>query len=208
MKEHDEFGEIVHRCRVCDELLTDENWSPSRRKTNNYICKKCQSEQARLWNKENPDKMKANNTRHRRKNGVLSMDENKDCASYLGVHITEGLLKNIFKDVVMMPYGNPGFDFICNKDKLIDSKSSCLSGGGWLFHINLNVIADFFVCVAFDNREDLNVLHVWMIPGSEINHLTGASISPSTVHKWDHYKLDVNKASSCCNEMKDAAKAY
>ena len=80
---------VNKRCRVCDELLTDENWRPSSRNRGNYICKKCQSEQARLWKKENPDKVKANNTRANRKRGMLPMSENKDCAPYLGVYVTE-----------------------------------------------------------------------------------------------------------------------
>ena len=192
------------QCRVCDELLTDENWAPSNRNGGSRICKKCHSEQARLWKKENPDKVKVIYTRGNRKNGHLPMDENKDCTLYLGVYVTERLLRHYFRDVEAMPYGNPGFDFICNRDKLIDAKSACLNvNGGWQFHIKRNVIADFFVLVAFDNREDLNVLHVWMIPGDVVNHLKSASISPSTIHKWDQYKLDVDKASSCCNEMKN-----
>ena len=208
MKEHDEFGEVVHRCRDCGVVLTEENWNPSARRRGNYICKKCQNEQMRLWKKENPDKVKASSTRYHRKNGQIPMSDNKECSAFLGVHITEGLLRNIFKDVVMMPYGNPGYDFICNRDKLIDSKSSCLGKNGrWLFNINRNVIADFFVLVAFDNRDDLNVLHVWMIPGSVVNHLTNATIRPSTIHKWDQYKLDVNKASACCDTMKSISKA-
>ena len=190
-------------CRVCDELLTDENWTPSRRRKGDYICKECHNERARLRRKENPDEAKAQSTRSHRKNGHIPMSENKDCSQYLGIYVAERLLRHYFKDVEVMPNNNRGYDFICNRDKLIDSKSSCLGeNGGWLFNIGRNVIADFFVCVAFDNREDLNVLHVWMIPGDVVNHLMGATIRPGTVHKWDQYKLDVNKASSCCNEMK------
>ena len=194
-------------CRVSGVELTEENWTPSRRRKGDYLCKKCSNEQARLRRKENPEKAKAIWTRSNRKNGQIPMDENKDCPSFLGVHITETLMRNIFKDVVMMPYGNPGYDMVCNKGWKVDSKSSCLNANGqWKFYIDRNVIADFFVCTAFDNREDLNVLHVWMIPGDVVNHLMSASIRPGTVHKWDQYKLDINKASACCNEMKDAAR--
>ena len=193
-------------CRVSGVELNEENWSPSSRRMGNYICKKCDNEQRRLWRKENPDKAKAIWTKQSRKRGRLPMSENRECPAFLGVHVAEELLKNYFKDVEAMPYGNPGYDFICNRDKLIDSKSACIDArGGWSFHIDRNMIADFFICTAFDNREDLNVLHVWMIPGSEINHLKTASVSPSTVSKWDEYKLDIDKVSSCCNEMKDNA---
>ena len=196
-------------CRVqgCGVELTDENWSPSRRRKGECICKKCHSEQTRLWRKENPDKARAIDIRHSRKRGALPMSENRGCAAFLGIHVAEMLMRNVFKDVEVMPHNNPGYDFKCNRDKLIDVKSSCINkDGGWKFTIRHNTIADFFVCVAFDNREDLNVLHVWMIPGEKLNHLMNASIRPSTVHKWDQYKLDIDKVSSCCNEMKDAAR--
>ena len=206
-------------CRDCDDELTDENWYLSHRKSHSYICKECHKKQSRLWykanlekrsasiarwQKANHDKVIANSTRINRKNGELPMSENKDCPAFLGVHIVERLLRHYFKDVVMMPYGNPGYDFICNRDKLIDAKSSCLGKNGrWFFNIDHNTTADFFVCVAFDNRADLNVIHVWMIPGSVVNHLKCASISLSTVHKWDKYERDVGKISACCNEMKN-----
>ncbi len=43
-------------------------------------------------------------------------DENMDCAQWLGVHIAENLLPDIFENSKMMRYGNPGFDAICKKD--------------------------------------------------------------------------------------------
>ena len=203
-----EINTEIKVCRVCGDVLTEENWTPSYRNSGSRICKKCDNERQRLWAKANPDKRRAKSTRYHRKNGHLPMDDNKDCAAFLGVYVTERLLRHYFKDVEVMPYGNPGYDFICNRDKLIDAKSSCLGANGrWLFNIGRNVIADFFVCTAFDNRDDLNVLHVWMIPGRVVNHLTGTSISPSTIHKWDQYKLDVDKASACCIEMKDDARS-
>lgn len=70
--------------------------------------------------------------------------------------------------------------------------------------INRNTIADFFICVAFDNREDLNPLHIWMIPGSELNQKGKTSISLSRIHKWDKWKRDINDAQLCCAELKEA----
>ena len=72
----------------------------------------------------------------------------------------------------------------------------------WAFNIGRNTTADYFLCLAFDNREDLNPLHAWLIPGSKINHLTGTSISPSTLHKWDAYALDTSKIGDCCDAMR------
>ena len=107
-----------------------------------------------------------------------------------------------------MPYGHKGFDFRCNKGKQIDVKSACIRtrhdlSDSWGFHISRNQIADYFLCIAFDNRKDLNPLHIWLIPGIIINHLTGISISESTLPKWDEYKLDINKTVTCCDSMKE-----
>ena len=145
----------------------------------------------------------------RQRVGKLPMSENKLCSSYLGVFIGERLCRHLFKDVEVMPYGNTGFDIICNHGKKIDVKiaSKTFSDKNnkyprWIFHIDLNTTADFFILVAFDNRTDLNPLHIWMIPGNEINKKGNASIALSRIHKWDKWKRDINDAQLCCTEMK------
>jgi len=191
------------KCRVCGTKLTEENWNPSYQKNRKYICKKCSAETDRLWAKANPDKAKARSTRRNRKMGIRAFNENKECASFLGVHIAERVLSHAFKDVEVMPTNNPGYDFICNKGKKIDVKSACRrKTGSWDFHIGRNPTADYFLCLAFDNRENLNPLHVWLLPGGAINHLTCVGISQSTIHKWDEYKLDVSKITTCCEAMR------
>ena len=195
---------MTHKCMKCEVVLNDENWGESCRKKGDYICKDCHREQSRVWGKYKNYKQKANSTRNNRKNGQRPMSENKECASYLGVCVAERVLRHVFKDVVRMPYGNPGYDFVCNRGYLVDSKSSCIikSKNGWSFAIRRNIVADYFLCLAFDNREYLNPLHVWLIHGGVLSHLTGASISPSTIHKWDEYKLDIDKVISCCDTLK------
>ena len=135
--------------------------------------------------------------------------ENKKCPAYLGVHIAEQVLGQAFKNVRKMPYGNPGYDVICNHNKKIDIKSACEGKrwNNWTFNINHNTIADYFLCLAFDNRKDLNPLYVWLIPGSKLNHLMGAVISQSTIHKWDAYRLDISKINKCCDAMRTEPEA-
>ena len=193
-----------HVCRVCGEDLDDDNWYPSMQKTGRYICKECSKEQDRLCRKNNSEKRKSANAIYRRNNGGLPMSENKECAVYLGVHVVERVLRNVFNNVVRMPYGHPGYDFICNRDKRIDSKSACAlkNRNGWAFAIRRNTIADYFICVAFDNREDLNPLHIWLIPGDVLNHLKHASIFQSTLHKWEKYERDINEVITCCDTMR------
>ena len=140
-----------------------------------------------------------------RKQSNYGMEGNKLCASYLGVHIAERLLKHIYKNVEQMPYGNPGYDFICGKGYKVDVKSSCLRtnwNGNWIFHIFKNTIADYFIFVAFDNRNDLNIEHVWIVPGYIVNDKTGISISKSNIDNWKQYEQSIDQFMTCCNIMK------
>jgi DNA-binding transcriptional ArsR family regulator len=114
-------------------------------------------------------------------------------------------LSKVFNDVERMPMHNPGYDVVCNRGKKVDIKSSCKRNDGvWAFHIARNEIADYFLCLAFDNREDLNPLHAWLIPGSVVNHLTAASVSLATIHKWDEYRIDTSKIVEGCDSMRTA----
>ena len=192
-------------CRVCEVGLNETNQSTSNQNRNIHICKKCDVERIRLWRQKNPQKCKQLWTEYNRRNGCLSLSENKDCALFLGVHIAERLLSNVFKNVQVMPFGNPKFDFICSRNKLIDVKSACLSGSNharWSFHIGCNTVPDYFLCLAFNNRENLIPMHVWMVPGNELNRFTGVSVSPNTVHKWNSYEMDITKVTECCSIMK------
>ena len=168
------------------------------------MCKNCQKKRLGSWRKKNPDNARAQYTRANRKNGRLPMDENTDCAQYLGITVNERLIRHHFKEIKVMPHNYPGYDFICNKNMKIDAKSSCLGKNGrWTFGIRRNEDADYFLCVAYDNREDLNIVHVWMIPGEDVNDHQTISIQPSTVHKWDKYIYDIEGFSSCCDAMKN-----
>jgi len=194
------------KCGQCGAELNDENWYPSRRKKNQRICKECERERNRRWCVANPEKAKAIHTRASRKQGKRPYNENKECTIYLGVHIAERVLSYVFKDVKRMPMHNSGYDFVCNHGKKIDVKSACLTRTKrpqWAFTIKHNTTADFFLCLAFDNREDLNPLHAWLLPGNVVNHLKNASISPSTIHKWDEHRLDISKISECCVTMRE-----
>jgi hypothetical protein len=138
------------------------------------------------------------------KSKLSDITTNKESATYLG-SIAEIILSHIYQDVRVMPRGNHGYDIICNKDFLIDIKSSAIGDkyGYWTFGITHNLIADYFLCIAFNNREDLNTpAHLWMIPGYVINHLDNAKISKSTIDKWSEYELSLDKLTTCCNSRK------
>ncbi len=134
---------------------------------------------------------------------TISIPDNKNCASYLGC-IAEELLAKTFKDIKRMPFGNKGFDIICNQDYKIDIKSSALGYKGyWVFTINKNTIADYFLCVAFESRKDLTPVHVWLILSKDINHKISTQISKTTLHKWSKYEQPLDRVLACCNEMKE-----
>jgi len=135
------------------------------------------------------------------------MGENTSCSAYLGVHVAERVLSHVFKDVEKMPRNNPGFDFICNRGKKIDVKSSCRrhhekQADNWLFSIKRNRIADHFLCLAFNNRESLNPEHIWLIPSEDVNHLTGASITVTRLDKWARYEQPLDKIVKCCEAIR------
>ena len=188
----------IHAKGLCRKCYMKQYRENNREKANEY---------AKQYRENNREKCNEDNKQYRISNGGQSMSENTECASYLGCHVAEQVLSKVFKNVKQMPYGNKGFDFFCNKGKKIDVKASVLhtngeSLGQWRFKIKQNIIADYFLCLAFDNREDLNPLHIWLIPSKDINYLINAAISKSTIHKWDKYKLDINKVISCCDTLK------
>jgi hypothetical protein len=133
----------------------------------------------------------------------------KDCASYLGVYVAERALSRFFDHIERMPINHPGYDFICGKGFKIDVKSSCCLPGNvnssyWFFTINRNTVADYFLCLAFDNRESLNPMHVWLIPGKAVNDRRGICISNSQkgIKKYAQYEQPLDKVNKCCTEMK------
>ena len=140
------------------------------------------------------------------------MSENKDCSNYLGVHIAERVLSAFFDRIERMPFGNPGYDFLCGRGFEIDVKSSCLRphvGGSpyWGFNIRRNLEADYFLCLAFDDRASLEPQHVWLFPSSVVNGrmvLNIPNISDSLA-KWSKYERSLDKVQFCCDVLREAA---
>lgn len=150
--------------------------------------------------------------------GITSMKINKKCGMFLGCHVAERILSHVFKDVERMSLNNKGFDFICNKGKKIDSKASCLhKNNTYKFSTNRNKIADYFLCIGFDNRNDLNPKHIWLIKSTDIHNLdkspkrmfrdiASISIRNDTKHLnyFSKYELTdiLKKVTDCCDELK------
>ena len=196
------YGKKTH-CKDCDKKQS--------RKYRQTHKKEIKEKSIKDWEEHREYKLKQKRKYYenggREKQGSKSMYEDKSSAQWLGIVIGERLCRHLFKDVEVMPYGFPGYDFICNKGMKINIKTACVtfSNGkypSWSFTIDHNTVADYFICVAFDNRTDLNPLHIWMIPGKDVNHKKTHAIRTTTIHKWDVWKRDINDAQLCCNKIK------
>lgn len=115
----------------------------------------------------------------RHPNGIqFSMEENTDCAHYLGTIVAERqygriILPEMFGGIEKeMPYGNPWYDFLMKGNIKVDVKSCCLRNlkgwSGWEPHVRYNNVTDYFVILAFDNRDNLNLIFIWSIGKNEI----------------------------------------
>lgn len=187
----------MKRCSKCGKLkeFTDFYKAKVAKDGHRSECRKCSSEAERKY--------------RLKMNIYLQQFQDKKCSCYLGIAVAERLCSHLFQDVVRMPNNNPGFDFICAKDKKIDVKSACIKVHQnkkyphWGFHIKKNTMADYFLLLAFNNRDDLEPQHLWLIPGPVLNHLMNTGVSPSTVGKWDEYKQQMDSVLNCCSEMRD-----
>lgn len=136
------------------------------------------------------------------------LSENKECAQWLGIHISERVLSNIFEHVERMPINNIGFDFICKKGYKIDVKSACIRSdrNAWNFGLNNNSIADYFLLLAFDNRNDLNPKHIWLLKNNDSINRINITISNSdrVLNKWKRYEQTdkLEQLIACCDVLK------
>ncbi len=134
---------------------------------------------------------------------------------YLGVTVAEKVLSNVFSNVQRMPAHNHGYDFICGKGYKVDAKAACYNqDGAWSFNINQNKTADYFACLAFDNRWSLTPLHFWLIPGNaevpykrsgkvvRVDSLSVVYVRPPRVGRWKEYEKPVDKILTACDIMK------
>ena len=147
------------------------------------------------------------------------MKINRKCSMFLGCHVAERVLSHVFKDVQKMSFNNKGFDFICNKGMKIDVKSSCLhKNNSYVFTINHNKIADYFLCIGFDNRDNLNPQHIWLIKSDDISNngykskrmnkdtsTINIKSDSDSIEKFSKYELTdkLKETIECCNTLKE-----
>lgn len=142
------------------------------------------------------------------------MEEAKDSEVYLGVYVAEKVLSKIFKNVTRMPRCHSGYDFICGKGFKIDVKSACTKMiqkkyPAWYYNIKHNKDADYFFLMAFDNRESLTPIHLWLVPGGAVNDKDGFYIhnNQKSLSKWSEYERPIDDVQMCCDAMKSKAES-
>lgn len=197
-------------CPSCGVVKSEDEFYKTKAGKCRTYCIPCYKIRVKEWEVAHPERVKEiGRNKSYRKRGVLGpMSQNKDCALYLGVVVAERVLANMFSHVERMPNCNRGFDFICGKGFRIDCKSSamrCHRGDYyWMFAIDRNIIADYFLCLAFDDRDSLNPLHAWMIPGEVVSHLKRLAI-PATeygLNKWSQWERQITRVVECCDQLK------
>lgn len=194
-------GQSYSRCKHCDKATSVE-W----KKSNPEKAKAINSK----WRNANPERARQLDREHRYRHGAKPASENKACAVYLGCVVAETVLSKEFPGFKRMPYGNPNYDYECPKGFLIDIKSRCRSHRKnrkdfWRFSIRNNKVADYFLCIAFDNRKLLNPEHLWLIPGDVINDRSDLTISssPESLDKWSQYERPLKNMLECCNKLRE-----
>lgn len=205
---------LTKRCPICKKTKEyKEFYTYKSGKRNGEIqsyCRKCASLKASEWKKQHRLQASEYELQRVHLNGKhRPLSEAINCPAYLGTYIAERALSRFFKNITRMKNCNKGYDFICGKNFKIDVKSSCAKikhhkSQTWRFNIGKNTIADYFLCLAFDNRENLEPKHVWLIPGNLINdkHDIRISNTQKSIKRYEQYEHPLDNVITCCNEMK------
>lgn len=111
--------------------------------------------------------------------------------------------KIIAKTILPMKFGNikldmgylSPFDFLMENDIKIDVKSAKFRNNGYNFLIDENKIPDYFLLVGFNNDENLNVSHIWLVHRDDIINERKVCnrcsiwISKKELYRFDRYEL-------------------
>jgi len=121
---------------------------------------------------------------------------NKSCSSYLGVYIANKIMKDLYPESEKMPYGNPGYDHVLkNGDKIRVCTSTfhkTKRRNFWGFHTKQKTTADYFIFMAFKDRNSDDPLHIWKIPNfGTIQDQQLVSIAESTLSKWSSFEITI-----------------
>lgn len=175
-------------------------------------CKQCRSKSDQIRYHANPDKYRSKSRKYKYSHGSTPMAENPSCSQYLGVFVAERVISHVFKSFERTIHGFRGYDGVCPNGFRIDVKSSCLlkdkkrqNTYRYCFAINYNKTADFFLCLGFDNRTDLNPTKLWLIPGKLVSDKRGIAMYTGArgLAKWSQYEKPIGEVVACCDKIRD-----
>lgn len=208
-------GKPFSKCKGCTKnaSLVWAKANPEKSKAFSRAWKNSNSEKVkainRAWYNNDPEKARKLGRENSYRHGSKPALENKSCSLYLGCVIAETILAHEFPGFVRMPPGNPDYDYDCPKGFTIDVKSSCryhpkAGSERWSFQIRKNKVANYFLCIAFDERKTLNPEHLWLIPGDVVNEKMAIRItdSPKSLSKWSQFERPLDNVLNCCNKMR------
>lgn len=132
--------------------------------------------------------------------------ENENCSSWLGVEIGEKIIGRYILPILLgkikeeMPVAGYPFDFVLEDGTKVDVKVRCLIDDyKWLYEVSYNNKTDYFLLIAIDNREDRNIVDIWLIHKND-NVQYGHSYS---IRKefWDRTGFSVCKSERCIKKL-------
>lgn len=200
-------------CPKCSKLKDETKFCKNRTKNDRLStwCRECTKEYNVIHRNDrhkyyviNREKILKYQKDYKYTHGMQPMSKKKDCSCFLGIYVAEGLVSKYFKNPIRMPRNNPGYDFVCSNGFKIDVKSSVLTkNNGWEFNILENKTANYFLCLAYDTRIDINLRHVWLFPCAVVNHMRVISSTQSRIAKWSQYEQPIGDMKVCCDTLKD-----
>lgn len=147
-----------------------------------------------------------------------SESENKSCPLYFGDYIEKKYVMQIFEDPIPFEYKKDDmgriidrtkpYDYICKNGFKLKHIASCKRTDKfhvlnylddilyWGYLIRRNNVPDYYILSAWDDRNSLNPLYVWIIRGDEI-FITQRSQKPF----WDRYTFVVYDTRSGIDRM-------
>jgi hypothetical protein len=198
----------MKRCTKCGKLKDETDFNKHARGKNGLcaMCRTCFSEYNKIRYTKKRDVLREISRNYHYARGVIPMEKKKDSSQYLGIYINERILKHVMPNAVLMDNNNPGYDLVCGKGYLVDAKAAVASHYKentckWMFGIRQNKIPDYFLLTAYKDRTTLEIVHMWLIPGIQLNDKQTISISSSTIEKWNDWKIDHTDALNCISKI-------
>lgn len=148
------------------------------------LCKSCYDN---AWRAENPELVKRYRDTSASNKGGRRYHENKECPSFLGVHIGETLAAKML-GVEPTPYHDGGVDFILEDGSSVQVKAAMVKENRDAWEFSLNSDADKYLLMAFVEKSLTGLWKAWLIP---TNMLTSkhTSVTMNTCNKWTKYEV-------------------